>query len=447
MSENMNNMSRRNFLGKVGQATALTAGYSMLAAVPAFSVAPSQKTKVAIVGTGVRGIGMWGRELLEDQGDLVELVGLCDINPLRVEVAKEFLKVKAPTYTDFDKMVAETKPDRIIVTTVDSTHHEYIIRGMELGCDIITEKPMTTDEQKCQAILDTEKKTGKKVVVTFNYRYSPHRQKMKEILMSGEIGDLVSVDFHWYLDIYHGADYFRRWHRLRSKGGTLLVHKASHHFDLINWWLEADPVEVFAYGKLDHYGAKGPFRNNRCMGCPHQSQCQFFWDITRSKRYMKLYVECEKADGYLRDGCVFREDVDIWDTMAVQVKYSNGVHMSYSLNAFMPYEGYRIAFNGMKGRMEAWIYERQPWDVPDQDEIRITKNFGSTEVVVIPHTGGGHGGGDTRLRNMIFTPNTPDPYKQAAGSRDGAMSILTGVAGRKSIDEKRPVKISELVKI
>ena len=65
--------------------------------------------------------------------------------------------------------------------------------------------------------------------MTFNYRYSPHRAKIWELLRAGEIGDITSVDFHWYLDTSHGADYFRRWHRLVECSGSLWVHKASHH--------------------------------------------------------------------------------------------------------------------------------------------------------------------------------------------------------------------------
>ena len=178
------------------------------------------------------------------------------------------LGVKCPTYTDFDKMMRETKPDALIVTTVDATHNEFIVKGMEYGADIITEKPMTTDEEKCQQILDAERRTGKQVKVTFNYRYSPHRQKLYEMLRSGVIGKVEAVDFHWYLDVYHGADYFRRWHRLRQNSGSLLVHKATHHFDLLNWWLESDPEEVFAYGRLDFYGKNNDFRHTNCRPCP-----------------------------------------------------------------------------------------------------------------------------------------------------------------------------------
>ena len=172
-------------------------------------------------------------------------------NPKRAVVASDLIGVPScPTFTNFDEMIDKTKPDLLMVTTVDGFHHEYIIKGLDRGIDVMTEKPMTTDETKCQAILDAEKRNNRKIVVTFNYRYAPAHQQMKEILLSNEIGKIVSVDFSWYLDVIHGADYFRRWHRLRKNSGSLLVHKASHHFDLMNWWLGADPVEVSGAGGL-----------------------------------------------------------------------------------------------------------------------------------------------------------------------------------------------------
>ena len=141
---------------------------------------------------------------------------------------------------------------------------------------------------------------------------------------------------------------------------------------------------------------------------------------------MNLYVNNEHHDGYLRDGCVWSEEIDIYDKMAAQIRYANGVQVSYSCTTYSPYEGYRIAFNGTKGRLEAWVKERQPWQAEDYDEIRVTDNFGETELIRIPH-GGGHAGGDTRLKDRIFKdPTLPDPYRQSAGSRDGAMSILIG---------------------
>ncbi|MCY4233060.1 MAG: Gfo/Idh/MocA family oxidoreductase [Bacteroidetes bacterium] len=435
-------MDRRNFI-KVGGTAAAGSVFSR-----PDRIIQREPMRIALVGTGVRGQGMWGHDLVDDYSDEVQFVGLCDINPGRMEWVKNHIGVDCPTYTDFDRMMIETKPELVIVTTVDSTHHQYIIRAMELGSDVVTEKPMTTDADKCQAILDAQAINRKNVTVTMNYRYSPHRLAMKEMLMNHRIGKVTSVDFHWYLDIYHGADYFRRWHGKERFGGTLFVHKSTHHFDLLNWWLESEPEEVFAYGDLEYYGHNNEFRHTNCRGCPHSEKCEHHWDITQSDFYMNLYVAHEHHDGYLRDGCVWSEEIDIYDKMAAQIKYANGVQVSYSCTTYSPYEGYRIAFNGTEGRLEAWVKERQPWEDPPYDEIRVTDNFGETELIQVSHGGGGHGGGDVRLKDHIFRgQDTPDPYRQVAGTRDGAMSILIGVAARESIKTGDPVRIESLTSL
>lgn len=408
---------------------------------------PAAKTRIALVGTGSRGLSMWGKPTISEFSDTHEFVGLCDINPGRVETGKKFLGLSCPTYTDFDKMMKEVKPDKLLVMSVDGVHHEHIIKGLEYGADVITEKPMTIDEKKCEAIIQAERKTGKKVTVTFNYRYSPHRQKIYELLRKDAIGKITSVDFHWYLDVRHGADYFRRWHRLRKNGGSLLVHKASHHFDLLNWWIDSDPEEVSALGSLDFYGKNNTFRHTHCRPCPHKQECKFYRDITKDQWMMELYAANEKYDGYHRDGCLFREDIDIFDKMAVQIKYANKVNVSYSLTTYSPYEGYRIAFNGTKGRLDAWIKESQPWKEEEAvDEIWVTPNFGQREIIKIPNNEAGHGGGDVRLRKQVFTPGE-DPYRQAAGSRDGSMAALVGIAARNSIDSGKPVRIADLTSL
>jgi len=298
-----------------------------------------------------------------------------------------------------------------------------------------------------KGIAKAEKRAGRKIIVTFNYRYAPKHQKIKEILMSGEIGKVSSVDFSWYLDTQHGADYFRRWHRLREKSGSLWVHKATHHFDLVNWWLDAEPVEVSAFGSLKNYGRMGPFRDSHCRPCAHKTSCPFYWDITKQPNLVALYVDCEKADGYLRDGCVYKEDINIPDTMNAVVRYSNGVSMSYSLNTFMPLEGYRVAFNGTKGRLEVRDYERQAWQVPEESEMHVIRNFGPRVKIDIPNPEGGHGGGDDRLRDLIFRKVEMPEYMRLPDSRAGALSCLTGIAARKSMDDGKPVRIADLVRL
>ena len=437
-------ITRRDFMTTTG--TALS-GAVLLSPLPGMASTIPAKKHIAIVGTGVRALGMWSKEAQATYGDNLEYVGLCDINPGRLEYFRKATGFTCPVFTDFEKMMKEVKPDMLIVTTVDATHHEFIIRGMELGAHIITEKPMTTDEQKCEAILQTEKKTGKKVIVTFNYRYSPHRARLYELLRSGAIGDLTSVDFHWYLDTSHGADYFRRWHRLKEKSGSLWVHKATHHFDLLNWWIESDPSEVYATGALEFYGKNNSFRHTHCRPCPYKDTCKFYFDITKRPQLVALYVDHEKHDGYLRDGCVWKEDINIYDKMAATIKYMNGVHVSYSLTTYSPYEGYRIAFNGTKGRIDAWIEESNPIVKKDYDEIVVTKNFGPREFIRVPEGSSGHGGGDKLLKDKIFGGVTEDPLHQSASVRDGAFSILIGIAARNSCETGKPVKIGDLTSL
>ena len=449
MKNHLNSMSRRHFLASTGAlaGAALINPSEIKAESMSVSGTNTKKMRVALVGSGSRGCGMWGRDLMQRYPDRLEFVGLCDLNPGRLDFGKKYIGVNCPTYTDFEKMMLETKPELLIVTTIDATHHEQIIRGMELGANVLTEKPMTIDEQKIQAILDAEKRTGKNCRVTFNYRYSPHRAKIWELLRAGEIGEITSVDFHWYLDTSHGADYFRRWHRLVEKSGSLWVHKASHHFDLLSWWIDSDPEVVYGLGALEFYGKNGPFRSENCRNCKHTKECNFYWDINSNEYYRNLYVENEKYDGYLRDGCVFKNDVNIFDKMAATIKYKNGVQVSYSLTSYSPYEGYRIAFNGTKGRLDAWIQESKPVSDVNYDELVLFRNFKKREYIQIPHGTSGHGGGDALLQDQIFLPDTPDPMQQCASARDGALACLVGIAARKSIASGQPVNIADLTSL
>jgi predicted dehydrogenase len=442
MSES-NFLTRREFVKAAGSAAAA----SLFLTNPSTASTRTRRRRYAMIGTGHRGSGMWGGDLVQRYSDVLEFVGLCDINPKRVAAARQLIGVECPTFTNFDEMMDKAKPDLLMVTTVDAFHRDYIIKGLDRGIDVMTEKPMVIDEKQCQAVLDAEKRNDRKIVVTFNYRYAPKHQKIKEILLSGEIGRVISVDFSWYLDVRHGADYFRRWHRLKRGGGSLWVHKATHHFDLINWWLDADPVEVSAEANLEVYGKKGPFRYTHCRPCPYKSKCRFYFDMTKDARLMKLYAACEDVDKYYRDGCVYREDVDIYDTMSAVVKYSNGVNMSYSLNAFMPIEGYRLAFNGELGRLEVRDYERQPWPVAEATEMYLIKSFGQRQKIPVPKVQGGHAGGDDRLREVIFRQIDVPEYMRLPDSRAGAMSCLTGIAARKSVEQNQPVKIADLIRL
>lgn len=448
MKHTESTQSRRDFLKR---SSATMAGLGSLAALGPGAVhgaetPPEGKLRVALVGTGARGMYMWGPSLLRDFPDRLEFVGLCDVNPKRVAYAKTWFPTDVPTFTDFDKMIRQTRPDTVMVATVDAIHAQYVVRAIELGCDVICEKPFGTTARQCQAMHDAEKKYGRKIIVTFNARYFLAKTKLKELLVNGEIGDIYSIDYDEMLDLSHGASYFRRWHSEKEKSGTLLLSKASHHFDQLNWWIGADPVEVMAYGDLKKYGYKnGPFHHTHCRTCPHKKECEFYWDITTNKRAMDLYVHCESEDGYLRDGCVYRKQIDIYDTMSVQIKYANDVLATYTLNATSPIEGQVITFNGSKGRIEFRKFMQQPWKVPNLVDLRIIRNYKGSEIVDVRKRTVGHGSADRRLKEHIFVPGSPDPLGHRAGSRAGILSAMIGVAGYTSIESGKPVRINDLI--
>jgi len=430
------------------------------------SAAP--KKRYAIVGTGGRS-RMFSDALLSTYRDTSDLVALCDNNPLRMAYHNRVFKERHASEPiaeylarDFDRMISEAKPDTVIVTSVDRTHHDYIIRAMELGCDVITEKPMTIDPEKCQSILDAVERTGRKLRVTFNYRYSPSRSKVKELLLQGAIGEVKSVHFEWLLDTKHGADYFRRWHREKRNSGGLMVHKSTHHFDLVNWWLDSAPETVFGFGNLAFYGRENAEQRGdyhpyvRSTDDPAAKGDPFAIDLKDGADLEGLYYTPSKADAYWRDQNVFGDGINIEDTVNLAVRYKNGAQLSYSLTAYSPWEGYRIAFNGTRGRIELDEMESSYINagggigegVSQSSRVTLFPHWEKPSNVEIPEAVGGHGGGDLLLLEDLFGGNqTKDALGRAAGHLDGARSILTGIAANQSFATGLPVKVDQVLKI
>ena len=407
------------------------------------------KKRFAIVGASSRAVGMFAVPIATAFSESCELAALCDPSRVHMDYTNAQLPRPVPTFQDFDAMLREVAFDTLIVVTQDTFHHEYIIKGLAAGKDVICEKPMTFDDEKCRAILRAEKRSGRKVTITFNYRYAPPATAIRRIIADGAIGEVVTVDMHWPLDMIHGADYFRRWHRRRANTGGLQVHKSTHHFDLVNWIIQDEPVSVAAQGSLAFYGRNGPFRSKRCRGCPHRGRCRFYWDVTSNPEYVKFYVAAEKETGYFRDGCVFDEEIDIEDNYSLLVNYRRGARLAYSLQAWSPWEGYRLEVQGKKGRLE-YLEVHGPsdeWVEPRERRITVLLNDGIRTYMVPPKAIGGHGGGDDLMRKMIFEKGHADPLGHQAGSLDAARSILVGVAATRSMQSNGAwVKIGDLLK-
>ncbi|MDQ0972293.1 putative dehydrogenase [Neobacillus niacini] len=423
--------------------------------------------RYAICGVSGRALGMFVKPITTTFSQTCKIVGLLDRDTKRFELFQTRFPdnsfIKTYGETDFDRMVDETKPDVIIVAGRDDSHAKYIIAALKRNLDVITEKPMVTTGEDCRRVLDAERASKGKVTVTFNYRYSPIHTKIKEIIKDGKIGRVTSIDLNWYIDTHHGSSYFKRWNRLRELSGGLSIHKSTHHFDLVNWWIDQKPVEVFAYGALNYYGQNGELNPKKedgrhCETCNFTEDCAYYsrWNSRKEQLQVpddhlgSLVTEGNKYPytDYRPDQCIFDSEINIEDTYSATVKYNGGALLSYSVNFSLPYEGYRLAINGTKGRLETVEYHakgRIPFPTPIQT-IDYFPLFGSKETIHVVHREGGHGGGDPLLLEDLFLgEDHRRPYKILSGAIDGAYSVATGEAVWKSVKEHRPITIDEVL--
>lgn len=410
---------------------------------------------------------MFRDSVLDDYADRHEIVALCDVNQHRLsESAKAASKpgtngVATYLANDFDRLIAEQKPDTVVVATPDFLHADYIVRAFEAGCDVICEKPLTIDLSRLKMIIDAQARTGRQVKVTFNYRYSPARTQIRELIASGTIGTVTAVDFRWHLDRVHGADYFRRWHRQKENSGGLLVHKSTHHFDLLNWWLGSQPTQVFASGRRAFYRPETAValgladRGARCADCPVAAKCDFELDMSKDAALRELYLEAEHEDGYFRDLCVFDEEIGIEDTMQAHIRYASGATANYTLTAYSPWEGLEIKFQGTKGDIthrHVEVHGVFGGERAHADEDAITTELHLAgeppRMLDVRKAKGHHGGADPVMLGYIFAPDTmePDRYNRASDHVAGAWSILTGIAANASIETGSVVDIRSMLK-
>ncbi|WP_127507486.1 Gfo/Idh/MocA family protein [Actinoplanes solisilvae] len=423
------------------------------------------RRRIALVGAGSRA-EMFLRAVTEDHADTAELVALADVNQSRMDTHNGWLKNPVPTYraTDLTTMLDRERVDELIVTSVDSTHAGHIVTALEAGCDVITEKPMTVDAASSDRILDAAERTGGRVRVAFNYRFNPVHEVVRTLLAGGEIGEIGSVHFEWLLDVRHGADYFRRWHREKANSGGLLVHKSGHHFDLVNWWLSAAPVEVFASGRLFFYGDQGQRHGyareyDRAHGSDAARDDPFALDLAADPKLRALYLDAEAEDGYHRDRNVFAPGITIEDDLAVLVRYDTGATMSYHLTAYAPWEGYRLMVNGSRGRLELEVIESdhvspqaaglvKQGASPESGSVTLTiRPFWSPPYAIElqPVDRAGHGGADRRMTAVLLGGQT-DPMRRSATARDGALALLTGLAANESLRTGLPVPTDEVTR-
>lgn len=398
-------------------------------------------TRMGLVGCGHRGVaGFIGS--LKTIGKAEQVMALCDTNATRMAVAWEFLgHLGCRRTTDLASFLGGDDFDTVIIATPDHTHADLAEACFAAGKAVVCEKPMATTLADCRRII--EAKGDRECRIAFNFRYNRVVKETKEIIASGAIGRVLSVEAHDIVGWPHGADYFRRWHRFRAKSGGLLIHKSTHTFDAINWWLDDVPERVFASGSRAFYLAERQ-KGERCSSCVAGETCPFYVDLRENVEgqdapfkhfYRRMYLEAEPDDGYIRDACVFDATSDIFDTYHVNAVYRGGATLAYTAVFYAPYEDRVFALQGDRGRIEVSRQRR---------EIRVCFGPEKRDEVrrVIEREPGGHDGADVRLARALFG-EVPDDIANATAEA-AYWSVALADSANRSIRSGRQVIVPSL---
>lgn len=372
---------------------------------------------VAILGVGARGGKVYGR-LMNRTPHRYKITHLCDLNrDLLDSMGDEFGVPQKNRFADTEAFLSEKRADVIVIATPDDWHVVHCIRAMELGYDILCEKPLTAKKEECDALLAAQRKYGNKILVCHVLRYAASYLKLKEIIDSGKIGKLVSMDWIEPVGYWHQAHSFVRgnWRNTRDSA-PMIIAKCCHDLDMIQHYAGAPCKSVSSVGDLAFFKPECAPEGSaeRCCDCKLQNTCPYsaykiYIENWKNKGCPPTYwpynvltgdpVTEEKLLDAVKNGpygrCVFHCDNNVVDHQTVQMLFENGVTATLQMNAFNLGGGRRISVFGTYG--EAYMTDK---------EIVLSVYGQPTEVIDITvkgkHLDYAHGGGDARMIDALY---------------------------------------------
>ena len=386
-----------------------------------------KKCSIAVIGTGQRGCTYI--EMIKNHPQ-AELAALCDISPERLECFSNELGCQdVPKFHSVEEMLAKCDFDAAVITSPDFTHLECAISCFRAGKHVMLEKPMSPKAADCRKIIEESRKCKRILQIGFVLRCLPLYLEVKRVLESGEIGQLLSMNFAEAIGVMHGASYMRRWHRKSANSGGFLLAKCSHDLDLMNQLAGAYPVKVCSFGGKNFFLPEKQKAGN-CSVCTDKS-CRF-----RFQGEMVKMTPEDKADPSLRnfDLCVFNNDNDMVDNQQLILEYANGVRATFSLNLFAPVAKRKWEFIGTEGYISA-----------DTAKKEITVSFSNGKEgwskICKAENSSFHDGSDwlflDEFVNCILNNTAP-----AADAMAGLATAIIGNAADKSRLEGNVVEIS-----
>ncbi len=378
---------------------------------------------IAILGCGNRGAETYGA-LMMNKPDKYKIIALCDKSQERLNKWGERFAVSAEArFSDSDTFFAVKRADVLIIATQDDTHVAFCLRALAAGYDILLEKPITDKREECEALLDAQGKYGGRVVVCHVLRYGAFFVKAKELLNSGAIGRLISIQAVEQVGYWHMAHSFVRgnW-RNTTDSAPMILAKCCHDLDLLQYYAGASCESVSSVGDLTYFKPENAPDNaaERCLDCPHVDTCTY----SAKRIYIGMWhrhgcpaarwpfgaltnaypLTEEVLTNALREGpygrCVFHCDNNVVDHQLVQMTFANGVKASLTMMGFTHGGGRIYKFYGTDGEI-----------ILKDDSVEL-KPFGKEPVLFDGKEnlegGHSHGGGDNGMMNALYEIMTGD---------------------------------------
>lgn len=404
----------------------------------------STKIKVGIIGFGNRGysfalplVGSYFRSK-------AELTAIYDSNPNKVQIAREWLESDSPQTLVSDELTEFLKLDMdlVMICTPQSEHAHNACIVLAAGKNVFLEKPMARNIEECDQILDAEKASGKELFMGFNLRHHVVCTKIKEMISNGIVGrpqNIICTDFY-----SGGYSYFRRWHRMHANSGGLVVEKGCHSLDLINWYIDSEPVKVAAFGGLNKFN-KLPGAGMYCSNCPISESCKYYIDkemvAISTKRSTNLNKEWVLGEADI-DLCVFNSEKDTFDNNTAIIEYANGCRATYVesfTSSVRAKSGRQFIVNGTDGQLWVSMLDRKIEYFPE----KVCSNIRQSPSVVynFPEDQGSHGGADNHMLNYILGCLSGKHKNEEMRPEAGRKAVLVATAIQKATKENQIVNL------
>ena len=405
----------------------------------------NKKFTVAIIGVGGRGGFAYGT-LLNNLPEKFDIVSLCDIKEDKLAYfSKKFGVSQENLFTDEDDFFKQKRADLLLIATQDKDHIRHATKAFNVGYDILLEKPISDNKQELEHLLALQKKSGCKALVCHVLRYAPAFMKAAELLDSGAIGRLVSINAIEKVGYFHQAQaYVRGYWRKKENSTPMILAKCSHDLDLIQFYANSSCETLSSIGELTHFKKEEAPEGatERCLNCPHQNTCPY----SAKTQYLDNWLK-DKTDAYpynvpctppiteekmraalettLYGKCVYHCDNDVVDHQLTQMLFKNGVKANLTMMAFTRHCGRRMEFFGTKGQItldEVRDFIRVGVFGEPEYEIKISELTNSTHL---------HGGGDYGLVETLYDMMTGSAPEKTALAHS-VESHLMGIAAEES---------------